>query len=88
MIFYKTFILGNFSDRRYWLDYKYICYKKIIYEFKIIGNRPGGLYRAGGGGWSCPQAPVYVHCIPLYHFDCTIMKFFEHYSHIFQEMVF
>ena len=34
-----------------------ICYKKIIYENNR--DRPGGLYRGGGGGaGSCPQAPV------------------------------
>ena len=41
------FFLGNFTDRRYRLDYKIICYEKIIYENNR--DRPGVLYRGGGG---------------------------------------
>ena len=46
MIFYKTFILGNFSDRCYSLDWK--CYKKSWF-MKIIGICPGVYIGRGVG---------------------------------------
>ena len=45
-IFYKTFILGKFTDRRYRLDYKYVIQR---YFMKIIGTDPE-VYMGGGGG--------------------------------------
>ena len=44
--FFKTFILGNFSDRRYRLDYKNVIKR---YFMKTIGIGPGVYIGRGGG---------------------------------------